>query len=283
MQRLVPLFRTVPSWPRIVTCVLVILGLAMPTIARADGVPVDLELVLAVDISYSMDPDEQQLQRSGYVEALTSPAVMKAIKSGAYGRIAVTYVEWADDVDQTILVPWRLIEDPASAAAVARELEAQPLRRVFRTSISAAIDFSSNLFGTSVYRGDRLVIDVSGDGANNQGPLVVNSRDAAIARGIVINGLPLMLKPPNTQLVDLPDLDVYYRDCVIGGDGAFLVPVRSKAEIRQAIERKLILEIADLAPRSPPKPMIHKTAGEMPTDCQIGEKLWRQRLQRNWN
>jgi hypothetical protein len=257
-------------------------AVATPAPARADAIPVDLELVLAVDISYSMDPDEQQLQRAGYIEALTSPAVMKAIKSGALGRIAVTYVEWADDVDQTILVPWRLIENAADADAVARELAAHPPRRVFRTSISAAIDFSSNLFGTSVYRGERRVIDVSGDGANNQGPYVVNSRDAAVARGIVINGLPLMLKPPNTQLVDLPELDVYYRDCVIGGDGAFLVPVRSKAEIRQAIERKLILEIADLAPRTP-HPPVHRTAATLPTDCLIGEKLWRQRLQRNWN
>lgn len=281
MPRLYPYRRLFMAKMLALALILGILETAAP--AQADVVPVDLELVLAVDISYSMDPDEQLLQRSGYIEALTSVAVMKAIKSGALGKIAVTYVEWADDVDQTVLVPWRLIEDPASAEAVARELAAQPLRRVFRTSISAAIDFSSNLFGASIYQGERRVIDVSGDGANNQGPYVVNSRDAAVARGIVINGLPLMMKPPNTQLVDLPDLDVYYRDCVIGGDGAFLVPVRSKAEIRQAIERKLILEIADLAPRTAPKPLVHRIAAAVPTDCQIGEKLWRQRLQRNWN
>src|SRR5215813_7264406 len=154
---------------------LAVTGLAAPRSAPlfADNsptaVPVDVELVLAVDVSYSMDPDEQALQREGYVGALKSQEFLDALKHGTHGRIAVTYIEWAGVTDQKILLPWRLIDSAASAAAVADEIAHAPYRRAYRTSISGALTFATAQFGTSGYRGIRRIIDVSGDGANNQG------------------------------------------------------------------------------------------------------------------
>src|SRR5215217_3969523 len=149
----------------------------------AAPVDVDVELVLAVDISYSMDLDELALQREGYVDALTSPDFLNALKNGMHGRIAVSYVEWAGVIDQKIVVPWRLIDGRASAEAVAAEISRAPQRRAYRTSISGALTFTAPLFEESGYRGIRRVIDVSGDGTNNQGPLVTVVRDEVIAKG----------------------------------------------------------------------------------------------------
>ena len=145
---------------------------AMPKLAQTGAVAVDTEVVLAVDVSYSMDPDEQKLQREGYVEALTSRDFMNALKEGSNGRAAVTYFEWANAGDQKILLPWRLIDGPESAGAVATELAAAPYRRAARTSISGGLMFAQSLFDASPFRGLRRVIDVSGDGANNNGPPV---------------------------------------------------------------------------------------------------------------
>ena len=152
------------------------------------GIPVDVELVLAVDISYSMDPEEQALQREGYIKALTSREFLQALRNGMHGKIAVTYFEWAGYSDQRVVVPWRLIEGPESADAFASEIAAAPIRRAARTSISGAIEFGSRLFDNSGYRGTRRVIDISGDGANNNGQLVTVARDEAVAKGITING-----------------------------------------------------------------------------------------------
>ena len=163
---------------------------------RADAIPVDVELVIAVDVSYSMDPDEQKLQREGYVRALTSREFLMALHEGAHGKIAVTYFEWAGQFDQKILMPWRLIDGPEAADAVAAEIASAPYRRASRTSISGGLLFGSKLFETSGYRGTRRVIDVSGDGANNAGEVIVPVRDAVLAQGITINGLPIMLKRP---------------------------------------------------------------------------------------
>src|SRR4051794_31280329 len=139
--------------------------------ARAGGaLDVDVELVLAVDISYSMDPDELALQREGYVEALTSPEFLNALKNGMHGRVAVTYVEWAGVIDQKVVLPWRLIDGRTSAEAAAALITRAPQRRAYRTSISGALTFSAQLFDENGYRGIRRVIDVSGDGTNNQGP-----------------------------------------------------------------------------------------------------------------
>jgi hypothetical protein len=161
------------------------------------AIPVDVELVIAVDVSYSMDPEEQALQREGYITALTSKEFLRALHEGPNGKIAVTYFEWAGQGDQKIVMPWHVIDGPEAADAVAAEIARAPYRRDSRTSISGALGFAQPLFDTSGYRGLRRVIDVSGDGANNNGPLVTPMRDAVIASGITINGLPIMLNRPN--------------------------------------------------------------------------------------
>ena len=164
--------------------------------ARKNAIPVDVELVIAVDVSYSMDPDEQALQREGYILALTSKEFLQALRQGAHGKIAITYFEWAGQFDQKIIMPWRLIDGPEFADAVAAEISRAPYRRASRTSISGALQFAKPLFDDSGYKGLRRVIDVSGDGTNNAGQLIVPTRDDVLAAGITINGLPIMLKRP---------------------------------------------------------------------------------------
>lgn len=241
---------------------------------RAGAVPVDVELVLAVDISYSMDLDEQALQRDGYVQALRSREFLRALREGVHGKVAVTYFEWAGEHQQTIVMPWRLIEGPESADAVAAELAAAPIRRAARTSISGALRFAMPLFDASGYRGVRRVIDVSGDGANNSGPLVTQTRDEIVAAGITINGLPIMLKRPNPNTMDIDILDIYYEDCVIGGPGAFVVPIREREKFIEATRTKLVLEIAGLEPEAKVVPV---KSDKPRISCTIGERLWQER------
>ncbi len=235
---------------------------------------VDVELVLAVDVSFSMDPDEQVLQREGYRGALASPEFLNALRQGVHGKIAVTYVEWAGATDQQVIVPWRLIDGPASAQAVAAEIGGKPMRRAYRTSISGALLFAAPLFEQSSYRGIRRVIDVSGDGTNNQGQLVTVAREDVLARGITINGLPIMLKRPLPGSIDIEDLDIYYEDCVIGGPGAFVVPIREREKFKEAIRTKLVLEVAG---RTPQPRVIPASAAEPRISCTIGERMWQQR------
>jgi hypothetical protein len=241
---------------------------------RPGAVPVDTELVLAVDVSYSMDPDEQALQREGYALALTSREFMQALGEGANGKIAVTYMEWAGQFDQRVVVPWRLIEGPESADSVAAEISAAPYRRASRTSISGGLRFARTLFDASGFHGLRRVIDVSGDGANNSGPLVVPVRDEVVAAGITINGLPIMLKRANPGTMDIENLDVYYEDCVIGGPGAFVIPIRERAKFIEAIRTKLVLEVAGREPQPRAVPASAKTPR---ISCTIGETMWQDR------
>jgi hypothetical protein len=241
---------------------------------RPSAIPVDVELVLAVDVSFSMDPDEQALQREGYIKALTSTEFLRALREGANGKIAVIYVEWAGANDQRIIMPWRLIEGPESADAVAGEISRAPYRRASRTSISGALNFSKTLFDASGYRGLRRVIDVSGDGANNAGPLVVAARDEIIAMGITINGLPIMLNRPNMGYMDVAELDVYYEDCVIGGAGAFVIPIREREKFIEATRTKLVLEVAG---RVPEAKIIPASADKPRVSCTIGERMWQER------
>jgi Protein of unknown function (DUF1194) len=238
------------------------------------AVPVDVELVIAVDVSYSMDPDEQALQREGYVMALTSREFLRALREGANGKIAVTYFEWAGQSDQKIIMPWRLIDGPEAADAVAAEIARAPYRRASRTSISSALHFAKPLFDNSGYRGLRRVIDVSGDGANNAGPLVEPARDDVLAAGITINGLPIMLKRPTPGSMDIEDLDIYYEDCVIGGAGAFVVPIREREKFVEATRTKLVLEIAGRQP----EPRVVPASAQAPRiSCTIGERRWQDR------
>jgi hypothetical protein len=240
---------------------------------RASAIPVDVELVIAVDVSYSMDPDEQALQREGYVLALTSKEFLQALRQGAHGKIAVTYFEWAGQSDQKILMPWRVIDGPESADAVAAEISRAPYRRASRTSISGALRFAKPLFDDSGYKGLRRVIDVSGDGANNAGPLVELTRDDVLAAGITINGLPIMLKRPYPGTMDVEELDVYYEDCVIGGPGSFVIPIREREKFIEATRTKLVLEVAGRQP----EPQIMPTASRTRVSCTIGERLWQER------
>jgi hypothetical protein len=252
---------------------------AAPTLPRlADrspqAVPVDVELVIAVDVSYSMDPEEQALQRDGYVQALRSREFMQALREGAHGKIAITYFEWAGQFDQKIIMPWRLIEGPESADAVAAEIANVPYRRASRTSIAGALIFAKPLFDHSGYRGLRRVIDVSGDGANNSGPLVVPTRDDVLSAGIAINGLPIMLKRPNPGTMDIDILDIYYEDCVIGGPGAFVVPIHERKQFVEATRTKLVLEISG---REPEARVLPVSADKPRISCTIGEKMWQDR------
>ncbi|MEM8812229.1 MAG: DUF1194 domain-containing protein [Pseudomonadota bacterium] len=242
--------------------------------ARA-AAEVDLELVLAVDVSYSMDVDEQRDQRIGYAQAITSPEVLSAIRSGMIGKIAVSYMEWAGAYSQRTIVDWQVIDGEASAKAFADRLLSAGLVRIFRTSISEGLMEAGRMIEDNGYEGLRRVIDVSGDGPNNQGRLVVRARDALVAKGITINGLPIMIKRPGYNWYDIPNLDEYYRRCVIGGAGAFIVPVRERSDFAQAIRRKLVLEIAGRVPLVP-----HLVpAQSIPREplCTIGERLWERR------
>ncbi len=241
---------------------------------RSNAVPVDVELVIAVDVSYSMDPDEQALQREGYILALTSREFLQALREGAHGKIAITYFEWAGQFDQKIIMPWRLIDGPEAADAVAAEIARAPYRRASRTSISGALHFAKPLFDDNGYRGLRRVIDVSGDGANNAGQLLVPMRDDVLAAGITINGLPIMLKRPYAGTMDIENLDVYYEDCVIGGPGAFVVPIREREKFIEATRTKLVLEVAG---RQPDLRVIPASSEAPRISCTIGEKMWQDR------
>ncbi|MGZ3412121.1 MAG: DUF1194 domain-containing protein [Xanthobacteraceae bacterium] len=240
----------------------------------AEQTDVDVELVIAVDISYSMDPDEQSLQREGYILGLTSSEFLNALKQGTHGKVAVTYFEWAGAQDQRVVVPWRVIDGPATARAVGDEIAAAPLRRAYRTSISGALLFGAPLFQTSGHRGIRRVIDVSGDGANNQGPPVTVIRDQVLEQGITINGLPIMLKRAMQSNMDIENLDIYYEDCVIGGPGAFMIPIQEREKFKEATRTKLILEIAG---RQPETRVIPAAASEPRISCLIGERMWQYR------
>jgi len=244
-----------------------ILAAAAPGAGAAERA-VDLELVLAVDVSGSMDEDEHQLQRQGYVQAFRHPGVIQVIASGFHGRIAVTYFEWAGPGGQSITAPWTEIHDAKSANAFADVLASQPIAFIRGTSISGGLLFGAGLFDDNGFMAPRRVIDVSGDGANNMGLPVEEARDRVVAQGITINGLPLMLKHYRTGGADL---DQYFKDCVIGGTGAFVVPVKEEIGMARAIRRKLILEIAGLTHG----PRLTPAAFPAKADCMIGEK-WRQ-------
>ncbi|MGJ4929325.1 DUF1194 domain-containing protein [Bradyrhizobium sp. HKCCYLS2038] len=237
---------------------------------------VDVELILAVDVSYSMDLDELAIQREGYAQALSSREFLQALKNGVHGRIAVTYFEWAASSDQKIIIPWRVIDGPESADAVAAEIMKTPIRRASRTSISGAIYFAMPLFDEDPYRGLRRVIDISGDGPNNNGSPVTIARDEAVSKGIVINGLPIMVKEPSYSTMDIENLDLYYKDCVTGGTGSFVVTIKSRDEFKEAIRTKLLMEVAGRAP--PPRIVPVADSPKDPrVSCLIGEKIWQDR------
>ena len=242
--------------------------------ADKDAQSVDVELILAVDVSYSMDMDELAIQREGYAQAIISKEFLQALKAGPNGRIAVTYFEWAASTDQKIIIPWRVIDGPETADAVANEILKTPIRRASRTSISGAINFAVPLFDENPHRGVRRVIDISGDGPNNNGAPVPIARDAAVEKGIIINGLPIMVKEPSYSTMDIDNLDLYYEDCVIGGPGSFVVTIKERDKFKEAIRTKLLLEVAG---RTPERPVVPAAGREPRVNCMVGEKIWQDR------
>ncbi|MDP6567160.1 MAG: DUF1194 domain-containing protein [Alphaproteobacteria bacterium] len=250
--------------------------LITPYAARAAERAVDLELVLAADISDSMDLAEANLQRAGIIGAIRHPLVIRAIQRGQLGRIAVSYVEWAGAGHQRTIVGWAEISDAASAAAFAAAIQGQSLNTAIWTSISTAIEFAARGFEGNGYTGQRRIIDISGDGPNNHGNHVVFARDRAIGAGITINGLAIVndrLSPYGFP--PLPDLDLYYQDCVIGGPGAFLVIADGFADFARAIRRKLLLEIAGAVA---PAPLLWRATARARPPCDAGEQQLR-----GWN
>lgn len=240
--------------------------------AAAQDMQVDLEIVLAVDVSRPKNAAEAKLQRDGYVAALSDPAFVSAIEAGMLGRIAVTYVEWARQFSQRPAVDWQVIDSAQAALAFAKNLGENAPGSARGTSISGVLDFGAALLRANVYDGLRKVIDVSGDGANNVGRPVLDARRDAIEAGITINGLPILVPGAGT----ISNLDDYYADCVIGGPGTFSLPARGMEESALAIRRKLILEVSGA-----PEAIMQRFAARPAADCLIGEKMRQQNLQRN--
>jgi hypothetical protein len=221
--------------------------MAAPPTLRAETREVDLLLVLAADVSQSMQYPDLRMQRLGYVEALRSREVGEAIGAGAHGAIAMLYLEWSGAEDQRVLLPWTRVASAGDAAAAAALLEAAPMRVGTQTSISGAIGMSRRLMGEAPFVADRLVVDISGDGENNHGPSVQDARDRAVEEGITINGLPILRDGQRSMAIApgrRPLLEEHYREAVIGGFGAFVVPAFGLADFAGAIRRKLVLEIA---------------------------------------
>ncbi len=241
--------------------------------AQAQLRQVDVELVLAVDVSGSMRPAELQIQRRGYVEAFRASVVHDAIAGGLIGAVAVTYVEWARGDLQRVIVPWTVIDGPSSANAFADRLAEAPLGNMRNTSIAGAIRYGINAIERNGYDGLRRVIDISGDGPNNQGGRVDVARDEALDAGIVVNGLPIMAEPWMGGLgFNISGLDVYYRACVIGGPGSFVLPVHDWDEFAEAVRRKIVLELAGRQPVATDDLPV-RFASDRPVDCFIGERL----------
>ena len=247
-------------------------AITFSTSAKADAIEVDVELVLAVDVSRSMTSRELEIQRRGYAEALKSREVIDAITSGLLGRVALVYLEWSGTDSNRIIVDWTLVDSRESATAFADKLTIEFNEALRRTSISGAIQFAMRALNNNSFSARRRVIDISGDGPNNQGLPVTWARDAAIAEGIVINGLPLMTREGMGSQFHLDDLDEYYRGCVIGGPGSFVIPVHEWSEFPGAVRQKLVLELAGHTnvPERPPVRDAQFTA----SNCLVGEMIW---------
>lgn len=226
----------------------------------------DIELVLAVDVSRSMDPEEFALQRAGYVAALRHPDFLNAVRAGPNRRIAVTYFEWAGSVRRDRVVPWQVIDGPESATAFAGLLDRLPTDTYRGTSISGALTFGAALFDENGFDGFRQVIDISGDGPNNVGVVpVTTARDDVLSQGVVVNGLPILIRPSPT----FAELDRYYAECVTGGPGSFVLPIRDPSEFATAIRRKLILEVSGVDDGTVP---VIRAQGAEPINCLRGER-----------
>ena len=271
---------------RLVVCLLAFWIVAP---VQAQDRPVDLELALGIDVSGSVDDEEAILQRQGYIAAFRHPDVIRAIAHGMLGRIAVGYYEWAGYGHMRVIAGWTEIGDAKSANAFADMLTLNPPQTAYRTAIAAAIDFAALWFDMNAFEGTRRVVDISGDGPNNWGGLVAAARDRAVAQGLIINGLPIVNDRPSVSgRPQIPNLDLYYRNCVIGGPGAFIVVADTFEEFAVAVRKKLIIEIAGsvdqtyaaawpgsrgiaFRPRLIP---IQHAPDRIAPPCDIGERRW---------
>ncbi|WP_353210462.1 DUF1194 domain-containing protein [Rhodovarius sp.] len=220
-------------------------GLAIPAKAEL-AEPVDMLLVLAVDVSRSIDEDEARLQREGYRAGVSDGRVVEAITRGMLGAIAIAYVEWAGSEYQRLVLPWQRIGGQADANRWAETLAEAPRASLSWTSISGGIDFSRWVLAEAPFEATRRVIDISGDGVNNSGRRVERARDEAVADGIIINGLPIINDRPTFGRAPPMPLDQYFQQSVIGGLGSFLVVAEDFDAFGTAVRRKLICEIAGL-------------------------------------
>ncbi len=243
----------------------------------APGEEVDIALVITTDVSYSVDENEARFQRQGAVTAFRSPEVVRAIQSGPRGRIAVAYIDFATLGSNKVIADWHVVHDKASADAFAAILEAAPRTLGVNTSISSGIELAEHLLDTNAYTADKRMIDISGDGPNNEGHLVNRTRDEALAKGIIINGLPIMTPADQFDIYYLPDLDKYYAGCVIGGPGSVIQVAHGFEDLARALRRKLIQEISSAAPTRPN--LFKVAAGTHPTHapyekgCDVGERM----------
>ena len=246
-----------PRWIKaFCAALLMVVGMGqLPRQASADE-QVDLLLVLAADISRSVDERKFRLQREGYAAAVTHPRVVRAMTAGPTGRIALCFMEWASDGEQIVVIDWLSVGGEGEARAVAKRIREAPRAYMGRTSISAAIDYSMSILARSPFVSERRVIDVSGDGTNNSGRPVTLARDAAVGQGVTINGLVILSDvplPTNPMHTHPPGgLTAYYENNVIGGPGAFVVEAESFEAFGQLLVSKLVKEIA-LAPSRHPR------------------------------
>jgi hypothetical protein len=251
------------------TRIAAVIGLCACRATGSGATEVDLAIILAVDVSSSMNDYELRTQRDGYVSSLRHPDVLGAIESGMRGRIALAYLEWAGPTYQRVLIPWTVIDKQADAERFVAALAATPLTAESGTSISSVLAFARELFVASGLKSDRWVVDVSGDGPNNIGPPVAPIRDWLIDHGITINGLAITL--PRRNMPDLTDhfgegyLQSYYEDCVVGGPEAFVIAIDDVVLFEVAIRRKLVREIAGLPAR--PMPASQRPESHPAVDC----------------
>ena len=240
--------------------------------------PVDLALILAVDVSESVDGQEALAQRQGYIQALQSSEVVDAILSGRRGRIAVTYIEWAGPDHLFVILDWAVIDNMASARDFAARLKRQEITHGYTTSITSLLRRTPAIFARLSLEHDHRDLDISGDGTNNDGRYVLHARDRLLEAGVTINGLPILNdRPAPSGYPRLEDLSGYFTNCVVGGPGSFQIAAESFEDFATAIQLKMVREIAALAP-SGFHPQRRFVATSVPYDCNIGEKQSRRRI-----
>ena len=264
---------------RWLTGICVLLAGSLAANARA-AEQVDLELVITTDVSYSVDDMEARMQREGAVTAFRSPEVVEAIRSGSLGRIAVAYIDFSNANSSRVVVDWQVVHDQASARAFADAIAIARKTDGVQTSISSGIELAARMLEDNDYEGVKQVIDVSGDGPNNEGRRVDQVRDQVMAKGIIINGLPIVTEADKFDVYYLPDLDKYYAGCVIGGPGSFIQVANGFADLARALRRKLVLEISDAAKASRDPLFVKVAAGQRQGQrtvyergCDIGERM----------